>query len=837
MRFFTTFLIIILSAVCSYAQPSAIVDEIDTKYSALAATGRFNGTVLYAENGNVVYKKAFGVSDARTGEPLTTSSAFNLASVSKQFMAAGIMILFDEGKIQFDDNVKKYLPTFLYEGITIQHLLQHTSGIPDYFDLYTQNRTPIDSLTNQGVLDLYIKYQPELEFATGSSWNYSNTNYVLIAMIIEKISGQPLNKFMEEKIIKPAKLSDTYLYHIFMPTIPENHVYGFQTVNGKTSLNDLWHVDGVYGDGNMYSSVEDLFKWEQLLYTNKIVKQTTFTKALQPAPLSDGSTYPYGFGWFIAKQDSIFMHTGGWAGFLNLICRDVVKNRTLIVLTSGSSYMGIPLGQSLFLNKPFEIPGTTLIENVALIDGTGTPQRNTSVRIEGDRILDIGKLTPFKNEQVINGNGKVLAPGFIDTHSHVDRELNNTPNALAAISQGITTIVIGQDGESDPIDSLKKWCTTIPKSVNIASYTGHATIRAMVMGKDEVYRPATQEEIDQMKVLLEAELAGGSLGLSTGLEYEGGFYSTMDEIIQLAKTTAAGGGKYISHLRSEDIKLNDAIDEIITIGYEAKIPVQISHIKIALKDDWGTATQIIAKLETAREAGVDITADCYPYTYWNATIRVLFPNKDFTSMEGARYATTHLFDPSGSIMVRYKPNPEYAGKSISEIAAMRNESNEATLLYLIAAAEAYGKLHPEDDYIEAIMGKSMSDEDIIPFLTWTHTNVCSDGANGGHPRGYGAFTRVLGHYIREQQIMGLPTAINKMTALGAAHVGIKERGIIAPGYFADLVLLDPELVKDNADIENSKALSDGILMVWVNGEIVYQDKSATNRFPGVFLSK
>ena len=151
------------------------------------------------------------------------------------------------------------------------------------------------------------------------------------------------------------------------------------------------------------------------------------------------------------------------------------------------------------------------------------------------------------NEQVINGNGKVLAPGFIDTHSHVDRELNNTPNALAAISQGITTIVIGQDGESDPIDSLKKWCTTIPKSVNIASYTGHATIRAMVMGKDEVYRPATQEEIDQMKVLLEAELAGGSLGLSTGLEYEGGFYSTMDEIIQLAKTTAAGGGKYISN--------------------------------------------------------------------------------------------------------------------------------------------------------------------------------------------------------------------------------------------------------------------------------------------------
>ena len=227
------------------------------------------------------------------------------------------------------------------------------------------------------------------------------------------------------------------------------------------------------------------------------------------------------------------MHTGGWAGFGNIICRDIIGNRTLIILSSGNNYTGIAVGQALFMNKKVEIPTTTLIQNVSIIDGTGTPARKASVRLEADRILEVGALTPYKNEQVIDGKGKVLTPGFIDTHSHVDRQLNNNPEALPAISQGITTIVIGQDGESDPIDSLKKWCTTIPKSVNIATYTGHASIREVVMGSTNLYRPATQQEIDSMKTLITYELENGSLGLSTGLEYEGGFYSTMDEVFAI----------------------------------------------------------------------------------------------------------------------------------------------------------------------------------------------------------------------------------------------------------------------------------------------------------------
>lgn len=189
--------------------------------------------------------------------------------------------------------------------------------------------------------------------------------------------------------------------------------------------------------------------------------------------------------------------------------------------------------------------------------------------------------------------------------------------------------------------------------------------------------------------------------------------------------------------------MNDAIDEIITIGREAKIPVQISHIKIALKDDWKTAPKLIAALQKARTQGIDITADCYPYNFWNSTLRVLFPKKDFNSLESATYATEHLFDPEGSVLVRFAPDSNYKGKTIAAIAKMRNETSAQTLLYLVATAENYEKQYPDASGVEAIMGKSMTEEDIATFLQWPHTNICSDGANGGHPEGYGSFTRVL----------------------------------------------------------------------------------------------
>jgi N-acyl-D-aspartate/D-glutamate deacylase len=279
------------------------------------------------------------------------------------------------------------------------------------------------------------------------------------------------------------------------------------------------------------------------------------------------------------------------------------------------------------------------------------------------------------------------------------------------------------------------------------------------------------------------------------------------------------------------------MQEIIDIGREAKLPVQISHFKIALKDDWGTAPQLLAWLEGVRNEGVDITADCYPYVFWHSTLKVLFPKTDYTNPESAQFAVDHTFDPAGSVLSKFAANPDYIGKTIAEIAAMRNETPAKTLMGLIAEADAFEKANPDASGIEAILGKSMLDEDVANLLAWTHTNICSDGANGGHPRGYGSFTRVLGHYVREQKIMSLETAVQKMTGLAAAHTGIRERGILAPGYFADLVLFDPETVQDNANVQNPKALSDGILKVWVNGGLVYNNKQATGKYPGMFLGR
>ncbi|MBL7707502.1 MAG: amidohydrolase family protein, partial [Chitinophagaceae bacterium] len=469
--------------------------------------------------------------------------------------------------------------------------------------------------------------------------------------------------------------------------------------------------------------------------------------------------------------------------------------------------------------------------------GTGTASRNAAVRIEGKRIIAVGNLQPFAGEEVIDGEGKILAPGFIDSHSHLGGSLTKYPEAMAALNQGITTIISGQDGSSDPVDSIKAKIKRTPVAINVATYTGHTTIREKILGEPQLSRPANDEELQKIKTLLREDLKKGSLGLSTGLEYEGAFYSNRHEVIELAKVAAEEKGKYISHIRSEDISMNDAIDEIISIGREAKIPVQISHIKIALKDDWKTAPKLIAALQKARTEGIAITADCYPYNFWNSTLRVLFPKKDFKSLEAATYATEHLFDPEGSVLVRFAPDSNYKGKTIAAIAKMRNETAAQTLLYLVATAESYEKQYPDAGGVEAIMGKSMTEEDIATFLQWPHTNICSDGANGGHPRGYGSFTRVLSHYVKEKKIMSWEEAIYKMTGLAAEHTGIRNRGIIAAGYFADLVLIDPVTIKDNAGIKDPKALSDGIVKVWVNGVLVYAYKQSQQQYPGEFIAK
>lgn len=815
------------AAVPGFAQRTSPIPRIDSTLTYLHQRELFNGTVLIAEKGKVLYKKAFGL-NAASGSPLTTTSAFNLASVSKQFYAMMTMMLKERGKLSYDDPVRKHIARFPYPAITIRHLLNQTSGLPEYFDIAMGRMTLLDTLTNASMLDILAERKPALVFEPGSRWEYCNTNYTTLASVIEAVSGMKVEDFLQQYIAKPLKMNDTYIYHLGMKRSPASRVFGFKVEGGKRVSDDLIRFDGIVGDGNVYASVEDLLKWDQALYTEKLVKKATLQEAFTPGRLNNGERTHYGFGWGVDETGKKLAHTGGWVGFRTIIVRYTDKNQTLLVFDNSGQMQAHRAVVSRWEGKPYSVPRTHLVTNVRLIDGTGLPATSESVRLLNDRIHDRGALKPFPDEEVTDGKGMVLAPGFIDSHSHHDWGLMEKPSCVAATNQGVTTIVIGQDGSSTPIDSIRARIERVPVSVNIATYTGHATLRSHAM--INLARNATDTEIDSMNRMLSRELEKGSLGLATGLEYEAAFYSNRDEVVALSKVVAAKGGRYISHIRSEDENLEVALDEIIAIGREAKIPVQISHFKIAMRSKWGSAGKIIGMLDQARQSGVHITADVYPYRMWHSTPRVLFPQKDFGSLAAAEKACREYFDPETSVMTEYPAKKEYVGKTVAEIAKLNNESSPQALLRIIRESEKPGME-------SGIVGTSMSEDDIVKLMQWEHANICSDGAIDGHPRGHGAFTRVLGRYVREQKVMSWEEAIHKMTGLTAEHIGIAERGLIVPGYYADLVLLDPATVMDNATITNATALSRGILAVWVNGSLVFKAGSTVSNYPGQFVPR
>jgi N-acyl-D-amino-acid deacylase len=495
------------------------------------------------------------------------------------------------------------------------------------------------------------------------------------------------------------------------------------------------------------------------------------------------------------------------------------------------------LAPGLLGASPGEKPPPTLrIVNARLIDGTGAPARMGSLRIAGDRIAAVGDVEPIAGEPVFDAKGLVLAPGFIDTHSHATGDLLEMPDALGAVSQGITTVVGGQDGDSTfPLGDLFAKLERAPPAVNVASYSGHGTLRDKVLGKD-FRRAATAAETAEMSRLLERDLEAGALGLSTGLEYDPGIQSSRAELMDLARVTARHGGRYISHIRSEDRKFWEAIDEILAIGREAKLPVQISHIKLAMRSLWGQAPRLLALLDKARAQGVDVTADIYPYLYWHSTLTVLFPERDFENLETARQVLAEIAPADGLLLGRYLPNPAYAGRTVAEIAKERGEAPEKTLIALIRDAEVLRRQGKEG--VESVIATSMIESDLEKLLAWPHTNLCTDGElDGRHPRGFGSFPRVLGLYVRERGVLPLEEAVRKMTSLAADHVGFADRGRLAPGAYADLVLFDPAKVIDRATTSDPHALAVGIERVWVNGQAVFAGGKASGLKPGRVLRR
>lgn len=471
-----------------------------------------------------------------------------------------------------------------------------------------------------------------------------------------------------------------------------------------------------------------------------------------------------------------------------------------------------------------------IIRNAQIVDGTGEPGYSADLAISGGSIAAIGDLSAADAIAVRDAQGLVLAPGFIDVHTHDDLQVIHAPQMLPKISQGITTVVVGNCGISaspvtlvgtlpDPMNllgapedftyadfaSYKYAVNKAQPAVNVAALIGHTALRNNHM--DRLDRAADDNEIELMRVQLRESLKEGALGLSSGLAYGSAIASTTDEVKKLAEVLNETGAVYTTHLRTEFNEIISALDEAFEIGEHSKAPVIVSHLKCAGAGNWGRSGEVLNKLELAAEHH-PVGCDCYPYSASSSTLDLQQVTSDF------------------DIVITWsEAHPEQGGKKLADIA---NEWN----LTLLDAAK---KLQPA-----GAVYHGMSEQDVQKILAHPLTMVGSDGLPVDplpHPRLWGAFPRVLGHYSRDLKLFSLPEAIRKMTRMSADRFGLDDRGRIAVGAAADLVLFDPIKVKDAATFTQPQQLAEGIEAVWVNGILSYAQKTVTGVRAGKFLER
>ncbi len=466
-----------------------------------------------------------------------------------------------------------------------------------------------------------------------------------------------------------------------------------------------------------------------------------------------------------------------------------------------------------------------VVAGAQIADGTGGPLQTGAVRVVGDTIVAIGDVTPEAGDTRIDGTGLVLSPGFVDVHNHSTEGIAKDPEAASQLAQGITTILVGPDGSSPwPIADYLAARRASPSTLNIATLVGHATVRQLVMG-DDFRREATPAEVEQMAALVDRAMLDGAMGLSSGLEYVVGSYASTDEVVALATAAAKRRGIYISHIRDEADRTLEAVRETIEIGARARLPVQITHIKLGTVGVWGKAAEVVALVEAARRQGIDVTADAYPYLAWQSNLKVLIPNRQYTDPASVREGLDDVGGGKNIQFVRLPRYPQYVGRRLSEAAAAEGVS-EVDFFIRIAGDEV------------GIIGHTMTEADLKTFYQQPWVMVASDGGvDNSHPRGAGTFPRVLGRLVREQQWLTLPEAVRRMTSLPAARLGLGDRGTIRVGAKADLVLFDPATIIDRSTFEAPRTLAEGVRAVWVNGTQVWHDGRATAARPGRTLTR
>jgi N-acyl-D-aspartate/D-glutamate deacylase len=472
----------------------------------------------------------------------------------------------------------------------------------------------------------------------------------------------------------------------------------------------------------------------------------------------------------------------------------------------------------------------TLIRNVRVLDGSGAEAETADVAIDAGVVCAVGQLSQYVPRQVTEGDGRVLSPGFIDVHTHDDTNVIRDPQMMAKLSQGVTTVIVGNCGISaapvrlagpppDPMNLLGEAdafryptfaayvaaVDAAQPAVNVAALAGHTALRNNHM--DRLDRAATPSEVEAMRAQLIEALEHGALGLSSGLAYGSARSAPPEEILSLAEPLAAAGAIYATHMRTEAEEILAAMSEAFATGRSCHVPVVISHLKCAGIANWGRSEEILQALETAR-AEQPVQCDCYPYAASSSTLDL------------------RQVDERIRIVITWStPHPEVAGQTLEQIA----------LVWGLKQREAATRLQPA-----GAIYHNMSEEDVRRILQHPASMIGSDGLPNDprpHPRLWGTFPRVLGHYCREEGIFPLAQAVHKMTGMPAQRFGLAGRGHIREGCHADLVLFDPETIRDTATFSNPVCAAEGIAAVWVNGVLSYKDGDATGQRAGRFLPR
>jgi dihydroorotase/N-acyl-D-amino-acid deacylase len=500
-------------------------------------------------------------------------------------------------------------------------------------------------------------------------------------------------------------------------------------------------------------------------------------------------------------------------------------------------------------------PPDLVIRDARVVDGTGNPSFRADVALRGDTIVAVGRGLALKGARELDATGLVVAPGFIDIHTHARRGIFDVPTADNYVRQGVTTLVEGPDGGSPiPLAPFLDRITALGTTVNFASLVGQGSVRQQVIG--EADRPATPEEVERMRGLVRQGMADGAFGLSTGLFYVPGSFTPTDEVVELAKVAGQMGGLHVSHMRDEASKVVDSVRETIEIGEKAGLPTQVTHHKIIGRANWGRSVDTLRLVDEARARGVDVTIDQYPYTASSTSVQAaLLPS---WAQEGGREAVlARLRDPATRAKIKAETvrlienergggdpqnvqiagcgwDASLAGRRLGDLTRSRGAeptvANAAeTVLWIVQQGGCSGIFH------------AISEDDLQRILRHPATMVASDGEvpifgrASPHPRSYGTFARVLGRYVREVKLLTLEEAVRKMSSFPAQRLGLGDRGLVRPGMKADLVVFDPDRVADRATFEQPHQYAEGVSAVIVNGQIVFEHGTTTPARPGRVL--